>query len=60
MTMRTWLLACLSLLIVAAGLAVPFVPLAATPFDGTPTPDAQAFVIHPSSLGLPMPAGLQA
>ena len=61
MTLRTWLLALFSLLVLAACLALPFIPEAAQPFDATAdlSGDEPVMVILPSSLGLPMPEGLQ-
>ena len=62
MTARNLLLALLTLLSVAACLALPLIPETTQPFNGTVVPvgNEPVLKILPSSLGLSMPAGLQA
>lgn len=61
MTRRILLLSAVTALTVIAALAIPFIPETAQPIDATslggPNP---AMEVLPSSLGLPMPAGLHA
>jgi hypothetical protein len=60
MTLRHWSLAAFSVLVIATCLAVPFIPLAAQPFDATSAPGpAVALTVQKSSLGLPLPEGMQ-
>jgi len=60
MTLRQILLTAFSALLTVACLGVPFIPLAAQPFDATSAPGkAVALVVQKSSLGLPMPEGMQ-
>ena len=60
MTARNLLLALLTLSSIAACIALPFIPQNLEPFDATSAPGEPALVILPSSLGLAMPAGVQA
>ncbi|MGE5625136.1 MAG: GAF domain-containing protein [Bacillota bacterium] len=59
MTKRTWLLGLMSLIVFGACLAMPFVPLSIQPYDLVPLFQQKAAQVAPSSLGLPMPKGLQ-
>lgn len=61
MMLRHWFLALFTLLVAAACIAIPFIPLAIPPFDTVPASGGEpAMQVLPSSLGAPMPAGLQA
>lgn len=61
MTLRTWLLALLSFLVVTACIAPPLIPQTALPFDAVPIKsDKPTLQVLSSSLGLPMPEGLKA
>jgi len=61
MTPRNQLLALLTLLCIAALVAIPFIPEYVQPFDATTVPGQPAALkILPSSVGLPMPEGLKA
>ena len=60
MTTRIKLLALLTLLCIAALAAMPFVPENVQPFDATGGPTRESLKVLPSSVGLPMPEGLQA
>jgi len=60
MTTRIKLLALLTLLCIAALVAMPLVPEYVQPFDATGGPTRDSLKVLPSSVGLPMPEGLQA
>ncbi|HEY4126980.1 MAG TPA: hypothetical protein VGN70_02940, partial [Gammaproteobacteria bacterium] len=60
MTARKLLLVLLTLICIAACLGLPFVPLATTPFDTNSVNDGPVLRVLPSSVGLPMPTGLEA
>lgn len=60
MNIRFWSSLVLSLLVVAGCIYVSWVPQSTLPFDARPAPgNLLRIVISPSSVGLPMPAGLQ-
>lgn len=59
MTVRTWSLMSISIFVAACCLALPFVPRSSAPFDTRPLPDLRGSEILPSSLGLPLPAGIE-
>ncbi|HEX7965864.1 MAG TPA: GAF domain-containing protein [Gammaproteobacteria bacterium] len=60
MSLRQLLLTAFSVLVIGACLAVPFIPLAAQPFDANSVPGKTvALTVRPSSVGLPMPEGMQ-
>ncbi len=59
MNLRFFLSLVVSLLVVAGCLYVSWVPQTILPFDVRPGASSTQFLIEPSSLGLPMPAGLQ-
>jgi hypothetical protein len=59
MTIRFWLLTAVSALTVAACIAMPLIPETAQPFNATVVAEpAPAMEVLPSTLGIPMPAGL--
>lgn len=61
MNMRFWSSFVLSLLVIAGCIYVSWVPQSTLPFDARPAPgNLLRIVVSPSSVGLPMPAGLQA
>ncbi|HEY4126979.1 MAG TPA: GAF domain-containing protein [Gammaproteobacteria bacterium] len=60
MTPRTLLYLIISVLVLGACIAAPFLPEAATPFDLQLDRVQRVAVIQPSTLGTPLPAGLQA
>ena len=60
MNLRFLLSLVVSLLVVAGCLYVSWVPQTILPFDVRPGASSTQFLIEPSSLGLPMPPGLQA
>lgn len=59
MTARTWLLGFLAIVLAGACLALPFMPLSSLPFEGQQLFKENAIRLHPSSQGIPLPAGLQ-
>jgi hypothetical protein len=61
MTVRKLLLTLLTSFCVSACISLPLIPETGQPFDGSVAPGNKlALKVLPSSLGLPMPAGLQA
>ncbi len=61
MNMRFWSSLLVSLLVVAGCVYVSWIPQSVLPFDARPASNnLMQVVIEPSSIGLPMPAGLQA
>jgi hypothetical protein len=60
MTPRKLLLVLFTLICIAACLGLPFVPQATAPFDANGIDDGPVLQVSPSSLGLPMPTGLEA
>src|SRR5579859_7105756 len=61
MTTRFWFLLAVSILTVAACIAIPLIPETVQPIDATSLGgDDPAMEVLPSSLGVPMPAGLHA
>ncbi|MGE5624089.1 MAG: GAF domain-containing protein [Bacillota bacterium] len=58
MTLRTWVLWSATLLVAGACIAFPFIPQSAPPVEIRPLYQQKAYSLHPSSLGLPMPAEL--
>jgi hypothetical protein len=60
MTPRTLLYLIISVIVLCACIAAPFLPEAATPFDLRLDREQRVAQIQPSALGTPLPAGLQA
>lgn len=60
MTPRTLLYLVISFIVLGACIAAPFFPEATTPFDLQLNREQRLAVIQPSSLGTPLPSGLQA
>ena len=60
MNMRFWSSLVVSLMVVAGCIYVSWVPQTILPMDGRPGPTLTQVIIMPSSVGIPMPPGLQA
>ncbi|HEY3645629.1 MAG TPA: hypothetical protein VGM16_09855, partial [Gammaproteobacteria bacterium] len=60
MTARKLLLVLFTLICIAASLGLPFVPQTIAPFDSSDVDGGPVLRVFPSSLGLPMPTGLEA
>lgn len=61
MTTRLWLLIAVSILTIAGCIAIPLIPVTAQPIDASFAAGSDpAMEVLPSSLGVPMPAGLKA
>lgn len=60
MNMRFWSSLILSIVVVAGCLSLPLIPQTLVPFETKPGADRLHPVVVPSSLGIPLPPGLQA